>query len=96
MKAQALDKDGYIILTMPGWSTRDGRGTFYEPHGQLQGLILFLNMYMDKPVVDATGLKRNLRDIDALGGVHATNKWRDGSSDGSSTRERRPFREHRP
>ena len=59
MKAfnKGVDKDGYPILTSPGWSTRDGRGTFYAPHGQLQSLVLFLNMKMDKPIVDATGLK---------------------------------------
>jgi uncharacterized protein (TIGR03435 family) len=59
MKAQdkGVDRDGYPIRTTPGWSTRDGRGTFYEPHGPVQSLILFLNMQMDKPVVDATGLK---------------------------------------
>lgn len=59
MKAQdkGVDKDGYPIRTTPGWSNRDGRGTFYNPHGGVQGLILFLNMQMDKPVLDATGLE---------------------------------------
>jgi uncharacterized protein (TIGR03435 family) len=55
---EKLNKDGYPIrTTTPGWSIRDGRGTFYNPGGPVQGLILFLNMQMDKPVVDATGLK---------------------------------------
>jgi uncharacterized protein (TIGR03435 family) len=59
IKAQdkGVDKDGYPIRTTPGWSIRDGHGAFYQPHGPVQSLVLFLNMQMDKPVVDATGLK---------------------------------------
>ena len=59
MKAldKGVDKDGYPIRTTPGSTIKDGRGTLYQPHGRIQNLILFLNMQMDKPVVDATGLK---------------------------------------
>lgn len=55
------DKDGYPIptWTVPGFSRVNGRGRYYQPTGTMQGLLNFLSMQMDKPVVDATGLKGN-------------------------------------
>jgi uncharacterized protein (TIGR03435 family) len=57
-----LDKDGYpIINTGPdlGATLRrvNGRTRFYQPHGPVEGLLPMLEMTLDKPVVDATGLK---------------------------------------
>ena len=51
------DKDGYPILGRPGWQNTNGRARYDEPQGTTQGMLTLLNMWMDKPVVDGTGLK---------------------------------------
>jgi uncharacterized protein (TIGR03435 family) len=51
------DKDGYPIPGHPGWQSKDGRARYYEPQGTMQGMVTFLNMQMEKPVIDTTGLK---------------------------------------
>jgi uncharacterized protein (TIGR03435 family) len=62
-KNMPLDKDGYPITNTPGPGTGavlnrvDGRTRFYQPHGPVEGLLPMLEMTMDQPVVDATGLK---------------------------------------
>lgn len=62
-KNTPLDKDGYPIrrTPQPGMgatlSRVDGRTRFYQPHGPVGGLLPMLEMTLDKPVVDATGLK---------------------------------------
>lgn len=57
MKKWPVDKDGYPVVRTQGWSTVDGMARFYQPHGGLEGLLLMLEMRMEKPVADATGLK---------------------------------------
>jgi uncharacterized protein (TIGR03435 family) len=58
-----LDKDGYPIkrTQAPGMgavlNSVDGRTRFYQPRGPVDALLPVLEMTLDKPVVDATGLK---------------------------------------
>jgi len=59
MRDFRLDKDGYPILTTRGFSNVNGRARFYEPQGPIESLLPLLNMIMDEPVVDSTGLKGN-------------------------------------
>lgn len=59
VKGPLLGKDGYPIQTTRGFSNVDGRARFYEPHGPIESLLPLLNMIMDEPVVDSTGLKGN-------------------------------------
>jgi uncharacterized protein (TIGR03435 family) len=50
-------KDGYPVEGRPGWQFTNGRARYYEPRGTMQGIATFLTTQMEKPVVDATGLK---------------------------------------
>lgn len=58
-----LDKDGYPIRNTPGpgmgavLNSVNGRTRFYQPRGPVEGLLPMLERTMDKPVVEATGLK---------------------------------------
>jgi uncharacterized protein (TIGR03435 family) len=57
VKNGQLDTDGYPSVTTQGWRTVNGRARFYQPHGGVEGLLPMLEMMMDNPVADATGLK---------------------------------------
>ncbi len=57
MMKRELDKDKYPLVTGRAWRMVDGRARFYQPNGGVGGLLPMLEMMLDKPVVDATGLK---------------------------------------
>jgi uncharacterized protein (TIGR03435 family) len=59
MRDLPLGKDGYPIRTTRGFTNVNGRARFYEPQGPIENLLPLLNMVMDEPVVDSTGLKGN-------------------------------------
>jgi uncharacterized protein (TIGR03435 family) len=52
-----VDKAGYPIRTTPGFGNVDGRARFYEPHGPIESLLPLLDMIMDAPVINASGLQ---------------------------------------
>jgi len=56
MRSQPVDKDGYPIRTTPGFSNVNGKARFYQPQGPVDSMLLMLDMTLDEPVVNATGL----------------------------------------
>ena len=56
MKKQ-LDKDKYPLVTGRAVRMVDGRARFHQPDGGFLTLVSMLEMTLDKPVADATGLK---------------------------------------